>query len=43
MRVKYLFYFFPILVAILAACTSTSVDLPLAEDQPTFIFFYTDG
>lgn len=40
---KYLFYLFPILVAVLAACTSTSVELPLAADQPTFIFFYTDG
>lgn len=40
---KYLFFLFPILLTILAACTSTSVDMPLAEDQPTFIFFYTDG
>ncbi|MGB7341165.1 MAG: hypothetical protein WBC91_19870 [Phototrophicaceae bacterium] len=27
----------------LTACNTTSVDLPLADNSPTFLFFYTDG
>jgi hypothetical protein len=27
----------------LAACTSTQVDLPLAEGKPTLLFFYTEN
>ncbi|GAB5491593.1 MAG: hypothetical protein Phog2KO_18080 [Phototrophicaceae bacterium] len=34
-----------ILLAILGltACSSAIQDLPLAEDKPTLLFFYTDG
>ncbi|MEO0560473.1 MAG: hypothetical protein AAF125_00060 [Chloroflexota bacterium] len=30
---------------LLAACSSptTAIPLPLSEDQPTFLYFYTDG
>jgi len=31
------------LVVILTACNTAPVELPLAEDRPTFLFFYTDG
>ena len=41
--IKHLLWLLPLLVAALAACTSTPIELPLAEDKPTFIFFYTDG
>ncbi|MGJ3239978.1 MAG: hypothetical protein ACFE0Q_14800 [Anaerolineae bacterium] len=27
----------------LVACTPAQTALPLAEDQPTFLFFYTDN
>lgn len=27
----------------LAACTADTATLPLAEDKPTLLFFYTDG
>jgi len=40
---KHLFWLFPLLVVALAACTNTPAELPLAQDKPTFIFFYTDG
>jgi hypothetical protein len=40
---KHLLWLFLLLVAALTACTSTPVELPLAEDKPTFLFFYTDG
>lgn len=34
------------MLASLVACgqaETTQVDLPLADDQPTFLFFYTDN
>lgn len=32
------------LLAFLAGCTTaTPANLPLAADQPTFLYFYTDG
>ena len=36
-------WLFSILVALLTACSVSTVDLPLAEGKPTFLFFYTDG
>ena len=32
-----------LLLVILTACNAAPVELPLAEDRPTFLFFYTDG
>ena len=40
---KHLLWLCTLLVAALTACANTPVELPLAENQPTFIFFYTDG
>ncbi|MEM9951777.1 MAG: hypothetical protein AAF846_09270 [Chloroflexota bacterium] len=32
-----------LLLMSILACTSTTVELPLADDRPTLLFFYTDG
>jgi len=34
-----------IVALLLAACTpaTTAAPLPLADDRPTFLYFYTDG
>lgn len=34
---------FSLMLVILTACDVMPIELPLAEDRPTFIFFYTDG
>mgnify|MGYP000474673327 CR=1 FL=1 len=38
-----LFGLLPLLIIVLSACAATPVDLPLADNRPTFLFFYTDG
>lgn len=32
-----------LLLFTLVACNTPTVELPLADDKPTFLFFYTDG
>lgn len=41
--IKRLLGLISLLLVILTACNSTPVELPLTEDRPTFLFFYTDG
>ncbi|MEO1166731.1 MAG: hypothetical protein AAFV98_23335 [Chloroflexota bacterium] len=31
------------LMLLLTACNTNSVAIPLADDRPTFLYFYTDG
>lgn len=40
---KRLFGLLPLLVALITACNPMPVELPLADNIPTFIFFYTEG